>query len=96
MTEAMIKSVSDCDYVRTIGALTVILDLTMRKMKEIREKDGRPHHVAAMGHIRTALDYERKVLSELTDPKSMAAISGIALGEILEMKASGAVALLEG
>ncbi len=92
----IIKSVSDCDYVRTIGALTVVLELTMRKMKEIREKDGRPHHVAALGHIRTALDYERKVLSELNDPKSMAALSSDFMREVLGMQLGESVKLLEG
>lgn len=83
------------DYIRTIAALTVVLELTLRKMKEIRASDGRSHHVAALGHIRTALDYERKVLAELMDPKGMAALTSTVLHEVLSISAAGAVSILE-
>ena len=89
------SSGSSQDYLRTIAALTVVLDLTLRKMKQIRSNDGRSHHVAALGHIRSALDYERKVLHELMDPKGMAAITSAALQEVLAISSSGAVAILE-
>jgi hypothetical protein len=82
-------------YVRQIAALTVLLQLLERKMTEIRAADPRPHHVAVQGHIRTALDYERKVLSDLTDPKGMAALTQAALDYALAVPASGAVELLE-
>lgn len=86
---------SGSDYLRTIAALTVVLELTERKLKQIRSVDGRAHHVAAQGHLRTALDYERKVLSELMDPKGMAALTSTALQEVLALSSSGAFAILE-
>lgn len=83
------------DYVRQIAALTVLLQLIERKMTELRQADPRPHHVGCQGHIRSALDYERKVLQDLTDPKGMCALTQSALDYYLAVPPAGAVELLE-
>jgi hypothetical protein len=90
------SSPQPADYVRQIAALTVLLQLLERKMTEIRTADPRPHHVAVEGHIRSALHYERAVLSDLTDPKGIAALTQAALDEALTVPAAGAVKLLVG
>lgn len=82
-------------YIKTIAALTIILEMLERKMVEIKTEDGRPHHTAVLGHIRSALSYERKVLGELTDPQGMAMMTAEALEKLLATAPSNAVALLE-
>lgn len=83
------------NYVKTIAALTVLLDMLDRKLDEIRATDSRISHASTQGHIRSALSYERKVLEQLTDPQGMAMMTTEALGQLLISSPSTAVALLE-
>ena len=83
------------NYISTIAALTIVLEMLERKMTKIRDSDKRSHHTATLGHIRSALSYERKVLSELTDPQGMASMTEAALEKLLTTPPSNAVALLE-
>lgn len=84
------------EYVRTIAALNIVLEMLERKITEIRDSDKRPHHTATLGHIRSALSYERKLLGEITDPQGMAMMTAEALEKFLASSPSKAVALLEG
>lgn len=87
---------SSDNHASTIAALTIVLEMLERKMAQIRVGDGRSEHVAVLGHIRSALSYERRVLSQLTDPQGMAMMTAEALEKLLASSPSKAVALLEG
>lgn len=90
------NAMSPEEYVRTIAAVTILLDLIERKVDQVKAEDGRSLHSAVAGLLRTALSYERKLLAELTDPKGMAASTAAALTEMLSRTPSSAAALLEG
>lgn len=82
-------------HAQTIVRLVIILEALVKKVQEIRAGDGRPHHTAVAGHLRSALDYERKVLADLSDPKGMMALTHQALGNLLLERPQDAIRLLE-
>jgi urocanate hydratase len=90
-----ISAESPSDYVRTISALAIILDLLERKMSQIKVNDSCQEHVVVHGYIRSALSYERKVLARLTDPHGMASMTSEAMSKLLLAGPTDAIALLE-
>jgi hypothetical protein len=84
------------EYVRTIEALTMLLDMINHKITELRQQDERVQHTLAAGHIRTACTYEKRLLNDLRNPpKGMFAATSRALREASAMPVSEAVTLLE-
>jgi hypothetical protein len=83
-------------HARQIAALVMILELIHAKLHQIRAADlANTHHVAVQGHIRTAADYERKVLENICSPDSIAGAAARGTGQLAPATLTEAVALLE-
>lgn len=88
------STTSPGEHARKIVALCIVLDALVKTMDGIRKEDGRIHHTATAGHLRSALSYEQKVLASFMDPQGMMALTNEALEKLTAQTPREACALL--